>query len=569
MKCPECQHDMITAKNGHMCLNCGYAESANPAKTSLVPGDSPAVTADPAVVATTDDTAVAVAATVNPVVPVPEAVKDPELQSDEIEAEPAVVAEVAAPAEDAKAEEVKAEAAAVANSLEDQVKRDLAAAIAAVENPAEAVSDSESKPDETKPVEPAAPSEVSASEIIKTKGMSTPDEKPVDGVAPRGRTKGTIDLQPTREDLVKGAPSAAAVDAIGPAIAAAVAETDVAVPVAETDIVVPATEASTPEPAPEAAPNVAVEPAVEAVPEVTTAPEPVVHVVDHAAEAEADVKPVVVDESGLAVHPYPEPEASHAPNPEPPVVPEVAAPVIDEPQMPAEVPAAAVPVPAPVAPVGVVPEVPVAPMPVAVASEVPLPVVEAAPAAPVKAPLIAKTHPEPSSAKTVMMIVGALVIVTCATVAAYYFTTAKSAKKVGQNANPTVDTALAQATSQPAVLEASTPPAPVVTPDASSAQVRDAKRKADLAAYAATVKAAGSNGFYPTSAPALPSQLTDPTSGKAYAVSVQPAALGQIQYNAGGQCDGSSITPGRTSTRYIALLTMLEGDPTLYCLNVK
>lgn len=564
---------MITAKNGHMCLNCGYAESANPAKTPLVPSESPAAAANPAAVTSTDDSAavvtitddpaVAVAATVDPVVVVSEAAKDPQPKTDETKTEPAAVVAEAAPAEDTKADEAKIEVVGVANSLEDQVKRDLAAAIAAVETPTEAAADPAPKSDETKTDEPAAPaeatvagSEVSASEIIKTKGMSTPDEKPVDGVAPRGRTKGTIDLQPTRHDLVKGAPSAAAVDAIGPAIAAAVAETNAAVPAAD---------ASTSEPAAEAAPEATAEPAttVQTSQAETATPveeTPVVHVVDHAAEAEADVKAVEI--AALASEAVIEPvaEAETAPDPEPTPVLETPAPVVDAPQEPAVVPS--VPALVPTAPLSPVPEAPVSPMPVAVATEAPLPVAEAAPAAPVKAPLIAKTHPEPSSVKSAMMIVGALVIVTLATVAAYYFTTAKSAKKVGQNANPTVDTEVAQATAQPAVLDAS-------TPDTSSAQARDAKRKSDLAAYAATVKAAGSDGFYPTSAPTLPSQLTDPTSGKAYAVSVQPAALGQIQYNAGGQCDGSSITPGRTSTRYIALLTKLEGDPTPYCLNVK
>ena len=414
---------MIPAKNGHMCLNCGYAESADPHKTPLVPGDSPApkVVPEPTVAVSTEPAA-------------------PAAEPEPIVVEPTDKAE---------------------NSLEDRIKLDVAEAVAAVPS-------------------------LGGSEIIKTSGVPKTDDKPVDSMAPRGRTKGTLDLKPSREDPVKGAAAVSTVDAISPALAA---------------------------------PDKAVE---EATP---------VHVVDHAAEAAE----VVIAPEVTAAEPVPTPSVV-APTPPP------------------------------------VPEVHDAPVPAAepvVTSNIP-----AAPTA--KEPLIAKTHPQASSAKTVMMVVGALVIVTCATLAAYYFTTSKSSDKVSQNESATKQSSADAADESVAVLDNSATPTPtptatpVATPDAASAQARDLKRKTDLAAYAAVVKAAATNGYYPTAAPAVSGTALDPTTGKSYAVATTLAAnLGSIRYLAGGKCTAPSVTPGKTSTRFIALYTKLETDSAPYCLDVK
>lgn len=443
MKCPECQNDMITAKNGHMCLNCGYAESVDPHKTPLVPEDK----ATPEVKPVADS-------------PAP------------------MVAEVKPPIEAAPAPNT------TPNSLEDQVKLDIVEAVDAVEKSAVAAEPLAAEPTPLEVVPEPAAAPVVAADIIKTTGRSKVQAKNVDSMAPQGRTKGTLDLKPLREDLVKGAALVSAIDAIGPA------------------------------------PEVEPEP-------VKTIEDPTpVHVIDHAAEAEEAVAPS-----------EPTPEAVPAPTPIEPV------PAASETPVPAAEPA-----------VG--------------------PVLQTAPAA--KEPLIAKTHPEASSAKTVMMVVGALVIVTCATVAAYYFTSNKDISKVGQNANVSKETSAAGSGESAAVLDKSATPSatpaatPTATPDASSAQARDLKRKTDLAAYAASVKAAATNGYYPTAAPRISGAVVDPTTGKSYAVATTPAAsLGSIQYLAGGRCGTTSVTPGKTSTHYISLYTKLETDTAPYCIDVQ
>ena len=480
---------MITAKNGHMCLNCGYAESSDPHKTPLVPADKAA----PEVKPEADS-------------PPPESTVTP---TDNL-----------------------------ANRLENQVKHDMAEAIAEVEKPAKPKKDEPKEPvldaDETK----NAPLVIGASEIVKTKGMSKTEDKPVDGVSPRGRIKGALDLKPSREDLAKGVASVSAVDAIGPSLAAPDKVVDEEAPEA---VVAPVEAEPAKKVENEPEPKIETEP-VSPVPTVEPesvkteeAPNPVadttpVHVVDHAAEAE---------------------EAA--------VIPQI--PVADSPE-----PVPAEPVPAPVE-TSAVPEAPFIPAEpaVAVASEAPVPT-------PAKEPLLAVTHPEGSSPKKVIMIVGGLVIVTCATLAAYYFTSSDSVKKVGQNANVSRETPAAGKGESAAALDSTATPSPSVaaTPNASSAQARDLKRKADIAAYAAAVKAAATNGYYPTAAPGISGAIVDPTTGKSYAVATTPAAnLGTIQYLAGGKCNAPSVTPGKTSTRFIALSTKLETDSAPYCLDVQ
>lgn len=457
MKCPECQNDMITAKNGHMCLNCGYAESVDPHKTPLVPEDKAAPEVKPVA-----DSPTPVVAEVKPLV---EAASAPNT---------------------------------TANSLEDQVKLDIVNAVDAVEKSAGTAEPLAAEPAPLEVVPEPAAAAVVAADIIKTTGRSKVQAKTVDSMAPQGRTKGTLDLKPSREDLVKGAASVSAVDAIGPALA-------------EPEKVIEV----------EPEPDKAVED-----------PTPV-HVIDHAAEALPEPTP----------EPTPEPETAPEPTPE-------AVPVVE---------------PIPTEPVPAASETPVPAAEPAVS-----PILQTAPA--VKEPLIAKTHPEASSAKTVMMVVGALVIVTCATVAAYYFTSNKNTSKVGENASVSKETPAAGNGESAAVLDKTATPSatPTATPDASSAQARDLKRKTDLAAYAASVKAAATNGYYPTAAPAVSGAVVDPTTGKSYAVATTPAAsLGAIQYLAGGKCGAASVTPGKTSTRYISLSTKLETDTAPYCIDVK
>jgi hypothetical protein len=475
---------------------------------------------------------------------------------------------VAAEPEAPKAEEPKlvaAEIDAVANSLEDQVKRDIAKAVAAVENPVEDVKAAPVKDEvESKVVSP----DVGASEIIKPKGKTKIEHKPVDNVAPRGRTKGTLDLQPSRVDLVKGAASTNAVDAIGHILA--VPEKVIAAVASETAVEPVKTEPPEIEPAldpinivppaqleiePHATPEI--EPlALTSILTPNVEPEPVnipaddtpVHVIDHAAEAEAAVVTSVVEASSEQIL-----EPAPAPSNDPTMIP-----------------------PGPAAIV----EAPVSPLPISVASEAPIPQAEpietptALPIVPGKEPLIAKTHPESSSAKTAMMIVGALVIVTCAAVAAYYFTLGKPANKVGQNASSSRVASAGAASEPAAVLDASTTPTPSASVAASSqpssAQARDVKREDDLATYSAAVKALGSNGFYPTAVPAISGQLLDPTTGNAYIVATVPAAsLGAIQYLAGGKCGAPTGIPGKISTRYISLSTKLETASAPYCINVQ
>ena len=64
--------------------------------------------------------------------------------------------------------------------------------------------------------------------------------------------------------------------------------------------------------------------------------------------------------------------------------------------------------------------------------------------------------------------------------------------------------------------------------------------------------------------------VLDPTTGAAYAVAKAPsAALGQIEYRPGGRCVGTQVTPGKTGSRYLALVTKLETSETPACVDVS
>jgi hypothetical protein len=104
----------------------------------------------------------------------------------------------------------------------------------------------------------------------------------------------------------------------------------------------------------------------------------------------------------------------------------------------------------------------------------------------------------------------------------------------------------------------------------SDPQVDNAKRVADVAQYAAAYRATAQGGFLPTTPAAISFSASDPTTGQPYVVtSGAPGTLGQIQYLAGGVCNGTPVTPGKTATRHVALYIMLESVATPYCLDVN
>ena len=571
MKCPECQHDMIPAKKGYMCLNCGFAQATDPHSTPLIPGEN-LVSAPSATTATTATAAVAVT-------------EAKETVSNEVTTNNEVT--TAAPTEPV-ALNVTPLTEAPVNSLEDQVKLDLAAAIADVEAPKVELPQVDASP-----VEPAgletSPIVAPESEIIKPKRKQKMTDKTVDSVAPRRRTKGTLDLKPTRDDSATGAAAVVAVDAISPVHAPTDKPAEVELP----------------------SPALPAPPDIERIAEIAT-PD---HVIDHTAQAQADtlvqseVPAVTVDNIPAVVPELPvvasapaapaidasEPvkeaaELTESSVIEPPalasgpdtndtaealVEPPSNAETLVEPPVTPEAPHVEAIIP--VAPAVPVPEAPTTTPIVASIAPSTDKLPEASPA-PSKLPLIAKTHPEPKSGKTTMMIVGALVIVTCAVVAAYFITSSKPASKVGQKAALTQEQSAGNKgedatpiqSPTPVATASTTPVAAASTAPIASASTRDAKRKTDLAAYAAVVKAAGANGFYPTNAPAISAQAIDPTTGKTYVISTTTVnSLGAIQYLAGGKCGAASVTPGKASTRYISLSTKLEGASVLYCMNVQ
>ena len=359
------------------------------------------------------------------------------------------------------------------------------------------------------------PSGDGASAIIKTSGTRNMQDMPVDALTPRGRMKGTLNLKPSQEipPMASGGPAVDSIAAGVPAIGS------------RTDVVSESSEASA---NPSAEEPIAPALALSSVSDGTPA-----HTVDHAAQAAAQ------DAPDLAHRAQPAPAPADA-------------------SQRATVPSGAMPEPSLVAA-----SVPTAP--------VPTPIVETS-----KAPLVATTHASASNVKTVMMVVAALMIVTAASVGAYILTAGgkTTAKKVGQSPAARMQEATTDSSSRATVLDASITPTPTATPesplDASAVNKRDLQRKTDMAAYAAAVKAGGSNGFYATTPPSFSQGANDPTTGQPYALAARPAtALGDVEYRAGGQCMGPGVTPGKSATRYVALLTKLESDPTPYCLDVK
>ncbi len=120
------------------------------------------------------------------------------------------------------------------------------------------------------------------------------------------------------------------------------------------------------------------------------------------------------------------------------------------------------------------------------------------------------------------------------------------------------------------VLGASTvAPLPVVRP-ALDAAADNAARQSALAQYAAAYAASAQNGYLFTNPPQVSVAATDPVSHQPYTVqTTAPTALGQIEYAAGHQCSGASITPGKLATRHVALYTLLQGLTAPACLEVK
>ena len=433
----------------------------------------------------------------------------------------------------------------------------------------------------------AADTEVGASALIKSSSnRAQPADKTVDSMAPRGRQKGTLNLKPTQDGLSKLS-DAALVDAIGPATTSdGPAESQSVVTDSETSISVPETASAT---APVTTFN-EVPVATEAVPSVTPpeapAEEAPVHTIDHEAQrgpsamqatgpevstvsaAEAAIAPAVSLVPSLAEenNDTPAPSGPVAPAAEPDVMPvpegtdvpdlkaetQVAGPLSSD--VPASDSQSQSTVPA------------VTPAPV-VAAGVPVPPVATplGPVDPAKTPLIAATHPTTSNSKLVIGVVAALLVITAATVGAYVVL-GGGGKKTGSTA---VDNGQSVAVnpSSPDVLDASVTPEPEVQP---TAETRDAQRKTDLAAYVAAVKASSTNGYYPTAVPQVPVTATDPSTGAPYVVSTAAAATtGQIQYHAGGACVGPGVTPGKSSTRFVAFYTVLESSPTPYCIDVQ
>jgi hypothetical protein len=130
-------------------------------------------------------------------------------------------------------------------------------------------------------------------------------------------------------------------------------------------------------------------------------------------------------------------------------------------------------------------------------------------------------------------------------------------------------------TSTPVPLKASSNTrAPTITPSATpSAQVaadRDAKRKADLALFVTAFRTNPGGGVYNTLPPTVTVATTDPTTRQAYIVTTDAlTTVGKIQYLAGYNCTGKVATPGKTSTKYLAITTMLETSTAPYCLVVN
>jgi hypothetical protein len=137
-----------------------------------------------------------------------------------------------------------------------------------------------------------------------------------------------------------------------------------------------------------------------------------------------------------------------------------------------------------------------------------------------------------------------------------------------------VGTAKTSATAAGAVIGAAAEPSSTVAADtpaptpSSTADSRNAQRKSDLAAFLSAYRAQAANGYYQTNPPAVTSGPSDPSTGQPYIVSKNKAvAVGDIQYWPGGVCTGAAHTPGATSTKYLALVIVLDDSHTTYCID--
>jgi hypothetical protein len=98
----------------------------------------------------------------------------------------------------------------------------------------------------------------------------------------------------------------------------------------------------------------------------------------------------------------------------------------------------------------------------------------------------------------------------------------------------------------------------------------DAQRQSALAQYATTYAATAQNGYLFTNPPQVNVTANDPSTGQPYEVqTTAPTGFGQIEYAAGRQCNGQSITPGKLATRHVALYMLMQGSAAPACLDIK
>lgn len=218
------------------------------------------------------------------------------------------------------------------------------------------------------------------------------------------------------------------------------------------------------------------------------------------------------------------------------------------------------------------------PVPAPVADTAPASMPSPAPAtsaAPTPAPLQPVTHPRPMDKKMVLSTVGAIVVLGLVAVTAFFaFATP------GKPFSALFPDAATPTASPQVKAESTITPLASGTPVASAAPAAnaDAQRKADLAKYVEAYRATITNGYYATNPPAVTVSATDPKTGQPYKVVAAESGAngnvaGAINYMAGYQCnpDGTAkkvATPGKTSTRYVALSVYLEAGG-LACQNVN
>lgn len=258
-------------------------------------------------------------------------------------------------------------------------------------------------------------------------------------------------------------------------------------------------------------------------------------------------------EATLAPKPEPKPEPSPESKPEPKPEPK------SEPE-PALVPAS---------PLGPTPQPLETPKPTGDAV-----IGQDAPAEPAaKKPLTPETHPKPVDHKTVIASIIAGFVLILVGLTAYF--------ALATPGHPFALLTPTTPTPSPAP-EASTTPsaAPSVTPTptpAPTAATRDAERKTSFNKYLSAYRGTISNGFYAVTPPSVNVSQTDPTTTKAYVIATElPAAsvLGTVYYLAGYQCTNEQTatkqaTPGKTSTKYVALAMYLETTGKLFCQNIN